>query len=212
MTHHLSHYKNSGPPGSIYRSSDTHYTHCWLSAYNFCKERGIIRLTIPPHTSHRVHPLVVTFHGSLRTIQNVMSVTGIFPINSDVLNAEDFAPSETIQTTNFNEPIPENHQIEDQITGERAEDIRQQSFKADPNKNEIRQTISFGERCSVAIVDETWINHNTPETKEQSKQWISLGERSPKKAKMSLSANKVMATVFWDARGVIHIEVSSFQT
>ncbi|GBP19909.1 Histone-lysine N-methyltransferase SETMAR [Eumeta japonica] len=54
-------------------------------------------------------------------------------------------------------------------------------------------------------VDETWIHHNTPETKEQSKQWVSRGERGPKKAKQSLSANKVMATVFWDARGVIHI-------
>lgn len=55
-------------------------------------------------------------------------------------------------------------------------------------------------------VDETWIHHNTPETKEQSKQWVARGERGPKKAKQSLSANKVMATVFWDARGVIHID------
>jgi len=55
-------------------------------------------------------------------------------------------------------------------------------------------------------VDETWIHHTTPETKEQSKQWVSSGERAPKKAKVGLSANKVMATVFWDARGVIHID------
>ncbi|GBP26227.1 Histone-lysine N-methyltransferase SETMAR [Eumeta japonica] len=55
-------------------------------------------------------------------------------------------------------------------------------------------------------VDETWKHHNTPETKEQSKQWVSRGERGPKKAKQSLSANKAMATVFWDARGVIHID------
>lgn len=55
-------------------------------------------------------------------------------------------------------------------------------------------------------VDETWIHHNTPETKEQSKQWVARGERGPKKFKQSLSANKVMATVFWDARGVIHID------
>lgn len=55
-------------------------------------------------------------------------------------------------------------------------------------------------------VDETWIHHATPETKQQSKQWVSTGERAPKKAKMGLSANKVMATVFWDSRGVIHID------
>ena len=40
---------------------------------------------------------------------------------------------------------------------------------------------------------ETWILHHTPETKEQSKQWIFEGERASKKAK---SAGKMMATVF----------------
>lgn len=55
-------------------------------------------------------------------------------------------------------------------------------------------------------VDETWVHHYTPETKEQSKQWIGPGEPIPKKAKTIFSANKVMATVFWDARGIIHID------
>lgn len=55
-------------------------------------------------------------------------------------------------------------------------------------------------------VDETWIHHNTPETKEQSKQWTAPGESKPKKAKVGLSANKVLATVFWDAHGIIHID------
>lgn len=55
-------------------------------------------------------------------------------------------------------------------------------------------------------VDETWIHHYTPETKEQSKQWTKSGEPAPKKAKMTLSAGKVMATVFWDARGVIYVD------
>ncbi|MBZ5797319.1 hypothetical protein K8353_45610, partial [Burkholderia contaminans] len=50
------------------------------------------------------------------------------------------------------------------------------------------------------------MHHTTPETKQQSKQWASTGERAPKKTKMGLSANKVMATVFWDSRGVIHID------
>ncbi|XP_033224994.1 histone-lysine N-methyltransferase SETMAR-like [Belonocnema kinseyi] len=55
-------------------------------------------------------------------------------------------------------------------------------------------------------VDETWIHHNIPEAKEQSKQWVSSAERAPKKAKVGLAANKVMATVFWDASGIIHID------
>lgn len=55
-------------------------------------------------------------------------------------------------------------------------------------------------------VDKTWIHHYTPETKEQSKQWISTGERAPKKAKTTISAGKVMATVIWDADGIILID------
>jgi len=48
-------------------------------------------------------------------------------------------------------------------------------------------------------VDETWIHHYTPETKEQSKQWTKSGESAPKKAKTVSSAGKIMATVFWEA-------------
>lgn len=55
-------------------------------------------------------------------------------------------------------------------------------------------------------VDEAWIHYHTPETREQPKQWISTGERAPKKAKFGHSANKVLATNFWDAQGIIHIE------
>ena len=55
-------------------------------------------------------------------------------------------------------------------------------------------------------VNETWIQHNTTETKQQSKQWVLTAESAPEKVKMGLSANKVMSTVFWDARGVIHID------
>lgn len=55
-------------------------------------------------------------------------------------------------------------------------------------------------------VDETWVHHYTPEMKEQSKQWILPGEPAPKKAKTVPSAGKVMATVFWDSQGIIHID------
>lgn len=55
-------------------------------------------------------------------------------------------------------------------------------------------------------VDETWVHHYTPETKQQSKQWTSAGERAPKKAKTVCSAGKVMATIFWDSQGIILID------
>lgn len=69
-------------------------------------------------------------------------------------------------------------------------------FRANPNEF-LRRFIT---------TDETWIHHYTPETKEQSKQWREKGESAPKKAKTVLSAGKVMATVFWDARGIIFID------
>ncbi|XP_023236182.1 uncharacterized protein LOC111635452 [Centruroides sculpturatus] len=48
-------------------------------------------------------------------------------------------------------------------------------------------------------MDETWMHHFTPETKEQSKEWTERGESAPKKAKTVPSAGKVMASVFWNA-------------
>ena len=54
------------------------------------------------------------------------------------------------------------------------------------------------------ITVEIWIHYFTSETKEQSKQWTSPSKPAPKKVK-TVKAGKVMATVFWDARSIIHI-------
>lgn len=54
--------------------------------------------------------------------------------------------------------------------------------------------------------DETWVHHVTPETKEQSRQWKHSGSPCPKKAKVVLSAGKVMASVFWDSQGLLLID------
>ena len=55
-------------------------------------------------------------------------------------------------------------------------------------------------------VDETWIHHFTPETKDQSKQWTDAGGSAPKKAKTVQSAGKVMASVVWDYKGILLID------
>ena len=52
-------------------------------------------------------------------------------------------------------------------------------------------------------VDETWVHYYEPENKAQSRQWVGPGSPRPKKFKTQPSAGKVMATVFWDAKGVI---------
>ena len=46
-------------------------------------------------------------------------------------------------------------------------------------------------------VDETWVHHFQPETKQQSKQWKHPGPPPPTEAKTEMSAGKVM--VFLDA-------------
>ena len=55
-------------------------------------------------------------------------------------------------------------------------------------------------------VDETWVHYYEPENKAQSRQWVGSGCPRPKKFKTQPSAGKVMATVFWDAKGVIMLD------
>ena len=54
-------------------------------------------------------------------------------------------------------------------------------------------------------MDETWIHHFTPVSKRQSAEWRAAGESRPKRSKTQQSAGKVMASVFWDAHGIIYI-------
>ena len=55
----------------------------------------------------------------------------------------------------------------------------------------------------LVTVDETWVHYYEPENKAPSRQWVGPGSPRPKKFKAQPSAGKVMATVFWDAKGVI---------
>ena len=52
-------------------------------------------------------------------------------------------------------------------------------------------------------VYETWVHYYEPENKAQ---WVGPGSPRPKKFKTQPSAGKVMATVFWDAKGVIMLD------
>ena len=46
---------------------DNHASHVFLPAINFARRNGIIILSIPPHTSHRLQPLDIPFFGPLKT-------------------------------------------------------------------------------------------------------------------------------------------------
>ena len=58
----------------------------------------------------------------------------------------------------------------------------------------------------LVTVDETWVHYYEPENKTQSRQWVGPGSPRPKKFKTQASAGKVMAAVFWDAKGVIMLD------
>jgi hypothetical protein len=51
-------------------------------------------------------------------------------------------------------------------------------------------------------MDEIWIHRYTPESKQHSKQWTKAGCSVPKKTRLVPSAGRVMASVFWDAKGI----------
>ena len=55
----------------------------------------------------------------------------------------------------------------------------------------------------LVTVDETWVHCYEPENKAQ---WVGPVSPRPKKFKAQPSAGKVMATVFWDAKGVIMLD------
>lgn len=45
---------------------DNHQSHISLDTFEFCRENHITLLSIPPHTSHRLQPLDLTFFGPLK--------------------------------------------------------------------------------------------------------------------------------------------------
>ena len=59
--------------------------------------------------------------------------------------------------------------------------------------------------CLVTVV-ETWVHYYEPEIKAQSRQLVGPVSPRPKKFKTQPSAGKVIATVFWDAKGVIMLD------
>ena len=55
-------------------------------------------------------------------------------------------------------------------------------------------------------MDETWLYHYDPETKQQSIEWRHSVSPRPKKFRVQKSAWKVLASIFWDQDGVLLID------
>jgi len=69
-------------------------------------------------------------------------------------------------------------------------------FRRDPN--------DFVSR--LVTMDETWLYHYDLETKQQSMEWRHSGSPRPKKFRVQKSAEKVLASIFWDQDGIILID------
>ncbi len=57
---------------------------------------------------------------------------------------------------------------------------------------------------SVITMDESAVSLHTPETKKQSKQWITKGQPGPLKAKVHASRDKQMLMAFFDNEGMVY--------
>lgn len=55
----------------------------------------------------------------------------------------------------------------------------------------------------IVTGDETWCYHFDPETKRQSAQWLKVGAPSPRKARFQKSSLKVLASIFFDRKGIV---------
>jgi len=55
-------------------------------------------------------------------------------------------------------------------------------------------------------MDETWLYHYDPETKQQSVDWRQSGSPHPKKFRVQKSAGKFLTSNFWDQDGILLID------
>jgi len=58
-------------------------------------------------------------------------------------------------------------------------------------------------------MDETWLYHYDPKTKQQSMEWQHSGSPCPKKFRVQKSTGKIPASIFWDQGGIILIDYLS---
>jgi len=61
-------------------------------------------------------------------------------------------------------------------------------------------------RAQLVTMDETWLCHYDPDTKQQSLEWRHSGPPRPKKFRVQKSAGKVLASIFWDQDGILLID------
>jgi len=69
-------------------------------------------------------------------------------------------------------------------------------FWRDPNNFPLR----------LVTMDETWLYHYDPETKQQSMEWRYSGSPRPPKFRVQKSAGKILALILWDQNSLLLID------
>ncbi|KFD59075.1 hypothetical protein M513_00238 [Trichuris suis] len=57
----------------------------------------------------------------------------------------------------------------------------------------------------IVTGDEVWLCHYDPESEQQSRQWKHVNSPRPKWARLEPRSGKILATIFWDAEGILLI-------
>ena len=61
-------------------------------------------------------------------------------------------------------------------------------------------------RARLVTMEETWLYHYDPETKQQSMEWQHSASPRPQKFRVQKSTGKVLASIFWDQDGILVID------
>ncbi|GFQ92464.1 HTH_48 domain-containing protein [Trichonephila clavata] len=64
----------------------------------------------------------------------------------------------------------------------------------------------------IVTGDETWVAYVTPESKQQSMEWRHSSSPKRVKFKQTISARKIMCTIFWDRKGAISGTIGTVKT
>lgn len=68
---HFAAFTSASPENPILLVLDNHSSHISLAIYNFCRQCGIVMVSLPPHTSQKLQPLDRTFFGPLKNEFNL---------------------------------------------------------------------------------------------------------------------------------------------
>lgn len=83
-------------------------------------------------------------------------------------------------------------------TEEKEKRVRYSNWMIQEYGSDWEQLVSRLVTC-----DESWVLHDTPESRVGAAEWRTRGSQPPTQAKLKPGNKKIMASVFWDSRGVL---------